>query len=80
MLPSTIDRIKKECHSVGPKEAVASVSSAAGGVLDVTGPGAIPRGEYQITDYKRHTSAVTMLPGLRSESNELYLESSYGRF
>ena len=71
-LPSTIDRIKKECHSVGPKEAVASVSSAAGGVLDATGPGAIPRGEQQISDYKRRTSAVTMLNGLRSESNELY--------
>ena len=70
-LPSTIDRIKKECHSTGPKETVSSVSSVVGCVLDASCPGAIPRGEQQISDYKRHTlPAAADEP--KAESNELY--------
>lgn len=70
-LPSTVDCIKRECHSAGPKEATASVSSDVGGILDASCPGAIPRGEQQISYYKRRTKA-DVSHGSKSESNELY--------
>ena len=59
------------CHSAGPKETVASVSSDVGGILNASCPGAIPRSE-QPNHYKRRTKANVVSHGSKSESDKLY--------
>ena len=65
-LPSTVECIKKECLSDGPKEVVSTITSEVGGVLDASCPGAMPRNEQQISDYKRRTT------GIKKSDDELY--------
>ena len=70
-LPSTVERIKHESTSIGPKETVAVVSCKVGGVLDASCPGALPRSEQQVSDYKRRTS-TTGSPASRFKGDDLY--------
>lgn len=70
-IPSTVERIKQESTSIGPKETVAVVSCKVGGILDASCPGALPRSEQQVSDYKRHTS-TTGGPTSRLKGDDLY--------
>ena len=54
-LPSTVESIKKECQSSGPKEVVQTMSADVGGVMDAACPGSLPRNEQQVAYYKRQT-------------------------
>lgn len=60
-LPSTSKAIKDKGKSHGPKEVVTSVESSVGGIVGADYPGALPRNELQVTNYKRnarHTSRM----------------------
>lgn len=72
-LPSTAMDIKKKCVSSGPKEVVSNIEVLAGGILDATYPGQLPRNEQQISNFKRHTPVSTAQKlSCQSKSNELY--------
>ena len=84
-MPSTVELIKKEISS-GPKEAVATVSKGVGGLLNAKCPGSVPRGEQQVSDYKRRRSntpsTAMKCPGddLYSVMLKAHLESSGEKF
>ena len=69
-LPSTVQSIKKECHSSGPKEVVRTVSANAGGVIDAVCPGSLPRSEQQVAYYKRQTTSTG--EPVKSDADDLY--------
>lgn len=71
-LPSTVEQIKHESTSIGPKETVAVVSSKVGGVLDASCPGALPCSEQQVSDYKRCTSCTTVDTVTKLKGDDLY--------
>ena len=71
-LPSTVEQIKHESISIGPKETVSVVSSKVGGVLDASCPGALPRNEQQVIDYKRRSSHTTVGPHSKVKGDDLY--------
>ena len=75
-LPSTVKSIKQSCGISGPKETIATLSSSAGGILEATYPGGLPRNELQISNFKlRVSTQVSDIPkssGIRDEANELY--------
>ena len=72
-LPSTTMDIKKKCVSSGPKEVVSNIENSAGGILDATYPGQLPRNEQQISNFKRHTPVSTgQKLSCQTKSNELY--------
>ena len=45
-LPSTTTDVKKECVLSGPKEVVSNLENSAGGILDASYPGQLPRNEH----------------------------------
>ena len=47
-LPSTLQRVRCECVSKGPKQTVATVSAAMGGPTGTECPGGLPRDEKQV--------------------------------
>ena len=47
--PSTVEKIKKECLKQGPKSTVECLSSIAGGLIDASAPGQLPRDNKQLT-------------------------------
>ena len=72
-LPSTTLDIKKKCVSSGPKEVASNIENSAGGILEATYPGQLPRNEQQISNFKRHTPVSTgQKLSCQSKSNELY--------
>ncbi len=76
-LPSTVQCIKSECSSAGPKEVVAFVSSAAGGIVGASYPGELPRNEQQVSNFKQRKPQVAganMGVHLQAhgEANDLY--------
>ena len=50
--PSTREKLKKEAQAYGPKEAVNSISSSSGGVMNVSGAEQLPRNEHQVSNIK----------------------------
>ena len=52
-LPSTLERVRHESRSKGPKQTVASVSAAVGGLTEAECPGALPRNEKQVTNLRQ---------------------------
>ena len=58
-LPSTSKAIKEKCSSLGPKAVVASVEESAGGILNATYPGELPRSDLQVSNYKCRVSINT---------------------
>lgn len=72
-LPSTSEDIKKKCMSYSPKEVVSSIDNSAGGIIDATYPGQLPRNEQQVSNFKRRVPISTgQKLSDHSESNELY--------
>ena len=70
--PSTLNRIKKECISKGPKAVVEQVSSEVGGVSE---PGQLPRNELQVSNQKRKgksSEAVTIV-GKNAAADDLFV-------
>lgn len=55
--PSTKQKIKVECMSSGPKEAVSSISGDVGGVLLASAPELLPRNEKQVTNFKARATS-----------------------
>ena len=49
---STKQQLKGKCGTQGPKSVVASLSAAAGGILEASAPGQLPRGEKQVVNFK----------------------------
>lgn len=62
-------RIKEECGGVGPKRVVATLSAEAGGVIDATAPGQLPRDEKQVTNFRAKVSLDTRLSSLPGTSS-----------
>lgn len=56
-MDSTKQKIKKECLSRGPKDAVGSISADTGGILLASAPGLLPRNEKQVTNFKAKASS-----------------------
>jgi len=67
---STKQQIKEKCGSGGPKCVVASLSAAAGGVLEATAPGQLPRGEKQIVNFKAKCSFDSRLSSFPGTSRD----------
>ena len=55
---STKQQVKEKCDSRGPKCVVASLSAAAGDVLEATAPGQLPWGKKQIANFKAKSPVV----------------------
>ena len=51
-LPSTMKKIKDECHTSGPKQVIADVSACLGGVMSATDACELPRDEQQVSQAK----------------------------
>lgn len=75
---STKHRIKEECGTWGPKDVVAALSSAEGGILEAVAPGQLPCGEKQIVNFKAKMSVASKLssfPGIsrNAAADDLFL-------
>ena len=67
---STKQQIKEKCGSGGPKCVVASLSAAAGGVLEATAPRQLPWGEKQIVNFKAKCSFDSRLSSFPGTSRD----------
>ena len=67
--PSTLELIKKEGCTSGPKQVVARVSEKVGGVLGASAPGQLPRSEKQVSNVKRQLQ----FSGKDGGSDELFV-------
>ena len=73
--PSTLNRIKEECISKGPKAVVEQVSSEVGGIICASEPGQLPRNELQVSNQKRKgksSGAVTFV-GKNAAADDLFV-------
>ena len=52
-LPSTFQHVRHECESKGPKQTVATVPAAMGGLTGAEYPGALPRDEKQVANVQQ---------------------------
>ncbi len=59
--PSTRQKIKEKCLAEGPKHVVSLVSADAGGVLEASAPGRLPRDEKQVSNFKSRVPSGSRL-------------------
>ncbi len=71
-LPSTMERIRSESRMKGPKQTVANVSAAVGGLIKAECPGMLPRNEKQVANMRRQ-SARTSGSITANPSDELFV-------
>ena len=57
--PSTIEQIQSQCATKGPKQTIADVSAALGGMAGADCPGVLPRDEKQVQNV-RHLRKKTV--------------------
>ena len=65
-LPSTMEQVRRNVQSIGPKETLAIVSAAAGGITGACRPGELPRDEKQVSNIRQSLTAakrMSALPG-----------------
>ena len=62
--PSTKQQIKKMCIDYGPAETVCSITTEAGGIVQATAPGQLPRDEKQVTNFKKRFHSSLSYPML----------------
>ena len=56
-MPSVMCKFKQEATKSTPKRVLRFVSGSAGGILEATSAGALPRGRQQIKDAKRKSTS-----------------------
>lgn len=56
-MPSVMCKLKKEGEGKTPKRALQFVSSEAGGIMNATSAGALPRNRQQVKDVRRHVAS-----------------------
>ena len=67
--PSTLELIKKEGSTSGPKQIVARVCEKVGSVMGASAPGQLPHGERQVSSMRRHLQ----FSGKDGGSDELFV-------
>lgn len=70
--PSTLQRVKEECSSQGPKETVERVSSQVGGVLLASAPGQLPRNEKQVANQRRKLTKPARCLRVNAAEDDLF--------
>ena len=56
--PSTLQRVKEECSTKGPKAVVEVISGEVGGIVGATASGQLPRNEKQVSNLKRKVTST----------------------
>ena len=62
--PSTLERVKKECTTKGPKEVMEVISQEIGGVVGATAAGQLPRNEKQVANLKRKVTSKSVIANM----------------
>ena len=69
---STKQQIKKMCIDYGPAETVCSITTEAGGIVQATAPGQLPRDEKQVTNFKKKVSLQSKPSNADAAANSLF--------
>ena len=73
-LPSTLQCVQRKCQLKGPKQTVATVSAAMGGLTGAQYPGALPRDEKQVANAQQSIKKKPQVAmSIASVGDELFM-------